>query len=134
MIQNRDESDEPLCSKDLSKSFATFFGTYTKAVNKAFSRTGTLFEGRFKRKQVSDDQYFAHLIAYIHRNPQIHGFVDDYRDWPYSSFQALCSQKLTRLARDETLEWFGGLNGFLRFHDQEYDFRVIRPLVEDDFL
>ncbi len=83
-------SEEPGCLV-ISQSFATFFGTYTKAINKAYSRTGTLFEGRFKRKPITDNSYFTRLITYIHQNPQLHGFVDDYRDWPYSSYQALCS-------------------------------------------
>lgn len=50
--------------------FASFFGTYTKAINKATSRSGTLFEGRFKRKPVTYDGYFKALVAYIHQNPQ----------------------------------------------------------------
>jgi len=117
----------------LSQQFATFFGTYTKAINNVYARTGTLFEGRFKRIPVTEDGYFCYLIAYIHQNPQRHGFVDDYRDWPYSSYRALCGRGTTRLARDEALSWFGGVKGFLDFHDSVSDFQAIEVLVGGDF-
>ncbi len=54
---------EPGSHFDPSKQFATLFGTYTKAINKAYKCTGTLFEGRFKRKPVENDQYLTHLIT-----------------------------------------------------------------------
>jgi putative transposase len=73
------------------------------------------------------------LITYIHQNPQIHGFADDYRDWPYSSYQTFLSQKTTQLNRIEALAWFENLDGFVRFHENMSDFRQISPLVDDGF-
>jgi len=32
------------------------------------------------------DGYFHTLVAYIYRNPQKHGLVADFRDWPYASY------------------------------------------------
>jgi len=72
------------------------------------------------------------LIAYIHQNPQRHGFIKDYRDWPYSSYKALCSRGATQLARGEALAWFGNVEGFINFHDGVSSFRGIKSLVEDD--
>ncbi|MCP4362605.1 MAG: hypothetical protein GY796_31755, partial [Chloroflexi bacterium] len=130
--QEHGSFEEP-CSYDPSKQFATFFGTYTKAINKAYKRTGTLFEGRFKRKPVENDQYLTHLITYIHWNPAKHGFVDDYGDWPYSSYQALISSKPTQLSRENVLGQFEGLENFQQFHRDGYDLETIAALVEDDF-
>ena len=48
------------------------------------------------------------LITYIHHNPQKHGLIADFRDWPYSSYHALCSTRPTGLRRDEVLGWFDG--------------------------
>ena len=131
--QERGCSEQPRSFRPISKQFATFFGTYTKAINKATSRTGRLFEDRFKRKPVTDNAYFTALITYIHQNPQKHGFVEDYRDWPYSSYSAICSYKPTHLARDEVLRWFDDRQGFISFHDDMADFRQISTLVEGDF-
>ena len=38
-----------------------------------------------------------------HRNPQKHGFLADFRDWTYSSYNTILSQKPTLLKRDEVL-------------------------------
>ncbi|MCG2769657.1 MAG: hypothetical protein L6435_14960 [Anaerolineae bacterium] len=56
------------------------------------------------------------MVTYIHQNPQRHGFVGDFRDWPFSSYQAILSQRPTRVQRGEVTEWFGGLEGFVDFH------------------
>lgn len=71
------------------------FNSYTKAFNKAFQRTGTLFEGPFKSVSVNKDNYLIHLCRYIHRNPLDAGLVSDLADWPYSNY----------------LEWVGKRSG-----------------------
>jgi len=116
-----------------SKQFGTFFGTYAKAINKAYPRTGTLFEGRFKRKQVNDEHHLTHLIAYIHHNPQHHGFIDDYREWPYSSYAALSGNQPTQLARQTALSWFGDQAQFIQFHQDVADWKQIATLIVSDF-
>jgi hypothetical protein len=116
-----------------SRAFANLFGTYTKAFNKSYQRTGSLFEKPFRRKLVDSDRYFTALVAYIHRNPQKHGIVADFRDWPYSSYQAVVSDKATRVQRDTVLDWFNGRIGFEELHLAEADEAVIKPLIGDDF-
>ncbi len=93
--------------------FSNFFNAYTKAINKAYGRTGALFERPFRRVEVIGAAYFKNVVAYIHRNPQHHGFVDDFREWPYSSYDVVLSDKSTRLQRDVVLEWFGGPQEFM---------------------
>ena len=125
LIRIKDKTDLPgfqnlegLKPKPPYRFFSNFFNAYTKAFNKAYNRTGSLFEKNFKRKPVTNDAYFTSLITYIHHNPQKHGLIDDYRDWPYSSYGALSSIKPTRLARNEVLDWFDDRGGFLRFHQK----------------
>ena len=89
-----------------SQQFGNLFNAYAKAINKAYRRTGSLFENPFGRIPVTSDAYFGRLVAYIHQNPQKHRFVDDFRAWPYSSYQAFLSQQATHLKRDEVLAWF----------------------------
>ena len=96
---------------------AAFLGTYARVFNKHYGRTGSLFEGRCKRKIVLDDSYLTNLIVYIHKNPQHHSLVDDFRSWDYSSFHPLIGVEQTALRRAETLAGFGGLHPFLSAHD-----------------
>lgn len=115
-----------------SRAFADLFSTYTKSVNKAYRRTGSLFEKPFRRKLVDSDQYFCSLAIYIHRNPQRHGFIDDFRRWPYSSFQAIRSDKATHLQRQVVLEWFGGIGGYDAAHNAQLDQIAIEPVIFED--
>src|ERR1700679_1071786 len=64
--------------------FRRLFIGYAQAINKQQVRTGSLFQKPFKRKEVSNQQYFNQLVYYIHANPQTHGIADDFRDYPYS--------------------------------------------------
>jgi REP element-mobilizing transposase RayT len=97
-------------------SFGHLFNAYTKAFNKWRGRTGSLFQKNFKRKEVATEGYFTRLIHYIHQNPQRHGLLSDYREWPHSSYHSLLSPKPTRLQREQVLGWFGGPGPFEAFH------------------
>lgn len=73
------------------------FGGYSRAVNKRYGWSGTLFEGRFKAKAVTADSYLRQLCRYIHANPVKDGMVRQLEDWPYSNY----------------LEWVGLRDGTL---------------------
>jgi hypothetical protein len=74
-----------------SQHFSNLFNAYAKAINKAYQRTGSLFEKRFGRIEVTSDAYFCSLVFYIHFNPQKHQFVNDFRQWSCSSYNTLCT-------------------------------------------
>ena len=99
-----------------SKKFSDFFNAYAKAINTAYGRTGSLFQHPFGRVMISSDIQFSRVIAYIHQNPQKHGFVADFRDWKYSSYCVMLSSKHTPLKRDVVLDWFGGKEQYLTLH------------------
>lgn len=73
------------------------FNSYTKAYNKRYDQSGTLFEGRFRAKPVQSLPHLLHLCRYIHANPVKDGLIADPADWPYSNY----------------LEWIGKRNGTL---------------------
>ena len=117
--------------REPSRAFNNMFIAYARAFNKATNRTGVLFETPFGRKLVDSDAYFITLITYIHRNPQKHGLVHDFREWKWSSFGALSSTKPTKIQRDEVLAWFGGLDAFLDLHIRDVDETSISSLLLD---
>lgn len=100
----------------ISEQFSNCFNSYTKSYNKVFKRHGKLFDLPFKRIEVSSDIYYTVLIAYIHRNPVHHGYVKDFTDWKFSSYNAFLSDKPTKISRNEILAWFGNANEFIKFH------------------
>lgn len=119
-----DEQLEKLISKKMKKptywhvsnALSSFLQSYTRAMNKMYERTGHLFESPFRRIAVTDETYFSRLISYIHHNPEKHGLIEDFRLYPYSSYQAHLSDRPSRLKREEVLRWFGGREGYVNFH------------------
>jgi REP element-mobilizing transposase RayT len=133
-----DAGEEERGSLYVSKQFARFFGTYAKAFNKAYQRRGPLFIERFQRKPVRNEAYFVTLVVYIHRNPQRHGFVADFREWPFSSYRAIVRNAVpgrngvpTKVAWRTVSDWFGGGEAFREAHRRAVDTAAIAEVVED---
>jgi putative transposase len=115
-VRNPADVDDADISKRISNQFSKLFNSYAQAINKAYHRTGGLFEEPFRRIGVDNDDYFVQLVYYIHANPQRHGFVEDFRVYPHSSYQAHLSTLETRLNRDALLNWFNGANAYEEYH------------------
>jgi REP element-mobilizing transposase RayT len=111
-------AEKPLEADYPSKQFSDFFNAYSKAINAAYGRTGSLFQHPFGRVMVTSDRQFWNVIAYIHQNPQKHKFVDDFRDWKWSSYGVMLSEKPTKLNRSGVLDWFGGRDRYLELHKE----------------
>jgi putative transposase len=62
------------------------FNSYSKAFNKRYKRSGTLFEGPFQAKHINKQEYLIHLCRYIHRNPVDAGLVISPEEWPFSDY------------------------------------------------
>lgn len=104
------------CSWIASNAFSSFFKSYAQSINKKYTRTGGLFEEPFHRIEVDNDAYFSALIAYIHHNPQKHGFVADFKAYPHSSYESHLQNKTTKLNRKQVIDWFGNFDEYQKFH------------------
>jgi putative transposase len=101
----------------VSEQFRKFFLSYSKSVKTQENRSGSLFEKNFKRKPIQSPEHFTHLINYIHRNPETHGIVPDFRTYPFSSYMGILTDSEHRLKREAVLSWFGGREEFVRYHE-----------------
>ncbi|MBW1963241.1 MAG: transposase [Deltaproteobacteria bacterium] len=72
---------------NLSKAMQWFGVTYTNRFNARHSRSGHLFQGRFKSMVVQNDAYLLRLSLYIHRNPLRAGLVERLADYRWSSYR-----------------------------------------------
>jgi REP element-mobilizing transposase RayT len=115
--------------KIVTQAFSNFFNSYVKAFNKDIDRTGSLFEKHFKRIRLNDEKYLKHLIIYVHLNPKHHLDLK-FEDYKYSSYQALISDKETRLEREEVLNLFGEMENFIFCHHQKNDFLTEKHTLE----
>jgi len=60
--------------------------TYTRRFNNRHTKTGHLFQGRYKSILVQNDAYVMRLSCYIHRNPLRAGIVKRLIDYSWSSY------------------------------------------------
>lgn len=68
-------------------------GLYVRYFNRSYSRTGTLFEGRFKACPVQEEGYLLVCQRYIELNPVRAHMVKDPADYVWSSYRAHCFGK-----------------------------------------
>jgi len=119
---------EPL-SNQISFQFRRFFTSYSMAINKQQNRTGSLFQKNFKRKEITNQNYLSRLVFYIHANPQMHGIVDDFRMYPWSSYERILKRKPSKLKKEEVLEWYNDKSNYIAYHSQNAELAVIKDLI-----
>lgn len=134
LVRLKEIADPKGLSRPLgSIAFSNLFNAYAKAVNKAYGRVGSLFQHPFGRIPVLTQPYLVQVVRYIHFNPQKHGLVSDFRDWPYSSYHTHLSTRATHLLREDVLGWFEGARSFVAAHEVPVDEKALAPLTPEDF-
>ncbi len=114
----------------LAHRVGSFQNAYAKAFNKQQGRIGSLFMQSFCRKPVEDHSYYVQVMHYIHMNPGYHGLIDDWRNWPYSSYRAFFSTGSSKVDREDALSRCGGKATFETLHQQPVDEQFAR-IMED---
>jgi hypothetical protein len=71
----------------IKKNIGLLLSSYTKAINKSYSRVGSLFQQHTKTKLIEDQNNLLTVISYIHQNPVRKNLVNDLEDWEFSSFR-----------------------------------------------
>src|SRR5207245_524726 len=117
----------------VEKGFKDFFISYAKAINKMYDRTGSLFQYKFKRKVIQNNNYLLRLVPYIHQNPVRAGLCQKESQWKYSSYNNfVCNtfqEPIIKLQKDEVLGWHDGLDNFLEFHKSYNDYTHEREFL-----
>lgn len=115
--------------KRINQQFSNLFNAYTKAFNKKYKRTGSLFEHSFRRKQITNDSYLTNVILYIHNNPIHHGFCQHLLEYPWSSYFACITENSTNKTYKTVINWFGDKENFIQMHKQ-----IPETNISDDWL
>ena len=77
-------------SEPIENTMKRIGSNYVYWYNLKYSRTGHLFQDRFKSEPIDDTDYFYTVIRYIHQNPVKAGLSKD-PDYRFSSFSAYLS-------------------------------------------
>ena len=122
----------------LNRKISTFLSSYTKSINNAYDKTGSLFRSRTKAKPLSgnlitDDNYPIVCFLYIHQNPVRAGLVNDLKDWEFSSYRDYAGIRNGKLCRiDEAKKLFNlpdDEEEFVRFSHQTIPERYLRGFI-----
>ena len=87
---------------------------YVRYFNDRNSRSGTLWEGRYRSTLIQTDRYLLACMAYIDLNPVRAGMVGMAADYPWSSHRHYTGQRLDRLVTPHALYWGLGNTPFDR--------------------
>lgn len=71
---------------NLSQGMRQLNAFYSQEFNKQHSFVGHVFQGRYKAILVQKEAYLLELARYVVLNPVRAGFVDDPKDWKWSSY------------------------------------------------
>lgn len=123
VIENQVIKSELEIGKIIVRQFRSLFIAYTMAINVQEKRSGSLFESKYKRLEIEDDDYLRYVIFYTHYNPEKHCIADNFRNYRYSSYSVFFSSKPTKIDREFVLAFWGGINDFASYHEYLHEDR-----------
>jgi len=117
-VKRNKHFDEELVSDFIMERFGNLLNSYTKSFNKRNNRKGGLFMDNMRRVEIIDDSHFASEIFYVHKNAVHHQYAKTIEEWCWSSYNSLLRESPTELLRNEIMDFFGGKDAFIKFHQQ----------------
>ena len=97
----------PLMMQAVGRSYVRYF-------NQLQSRSGTLWEGRYRSNLIQTDRYLLPCMAYIDLNPVRAGLVAEAKDYPWSSHGHYAGLRADKLITPHPLFWALGNTPFGR--------------------
>ncbi|MBU1032557.1 MAG: transposase [Patescibacteria group bacterium] len=93
---------------NLSAGMKSLNSDYAQKFNKEHNRVGHLFQGRFKAFIIEKEFYLLNVARYVVLNPVRASFVNDPKDWQWSSYRATVGLESTPkfLTKDYILRSF----------------------------
>lgn len=109
---------------DISLIMKRILTKYARWYNIKYSRSGALIANRYKSVPVEIDEYFIHLIRYIHQNPIKAGIVDKVENYCYSSYSEYLDK--SNLTDTDFILQMISLDEFVSYHQEieDMNFRV----------
>lgn len=114
-------------AKGIAKFTQSLCTRYSMYVNRKYERFGSLFQGIYKARRISNDKELLRVARYIHRNPmKLVGQIEDYKwsDYKYiarnNSPDWLYSETVKQVFSKSTLaKAYGSYMGYVRVEPSE---------------
>lgn len=115
----------------LSQVISDVTNSYTRYFNVKYKRSGVLFQGVFKDKEIPDNESILQVSRYIHLNPLVskkanpNETLRSPQNWAYSSYFEWVGLKNPHLVDKTEVERFtslvGGPQGYKKFTEAKID-------------
>ena len=107
--------------KDISLIMKRILTKYARWYNLKYRRSGALIANRYKSVPVEIDEYFLHLIRYVHQNPIKAGITGDIEEYPYSSYNEYTTSP--KLCDTGFVLAMTSIKDFIEFHETEEELK-----------
>jgi putative transposase len=94
---------------------------YTNYFNEKNKRSGSLFQGKYRAKHISSNDYLLHLGVYVNLNDRVHKDMNMLwmKDLPFSSFDEYTGKRTYGICeKGIILDQFKDVKDFLRYCDE----------------
>ncbi len=122
---------EQVAERGIEK-FMHKLGGYTQYFNQRYQRTGALFQGRYKAKHVTSNEYLLHLSAYINLNNRVHQLGNSTAKLMKSSWDEYLNKK-EFCKTDVILDQFKTPDEYKKFAMDSLDFTLERRKKDVEF-
>lgn len=115
--------------KNMASFMQSMLTSYSKYFNKKYSRTGPLFESRYKASPVTGERYLLHISRYIHLNPR------SWQRYEHSSIRYyLYGERAEWLIPDRIKSLFAGAKDYLSFLKAYEGQRKMLKTIKHEFV
>lgn len=115
--------------EDLSLVMKKVAGSYVYWYNWKYSRSGHLFQDRFKSEPVENDAYFLTVVRYIHQNPVKGGLCQKIDGYRFSSYNEYVNK--SNLVDTDFCLGIIGKEQFIEFNN-EFNEDICLDIVKND--
>jgi len=106
----------------ITRMIGDLLSGYTKAINKTFNRTGSLFQLHTKAKHIKSQKHLVALVHYIHQNPIRSKLVTKLEKWEFSSYRDYLGNRDGKLpAKEEILSQYKNIDEFIGHSNMTFD-------------
>jgi hypothetical protein len=117
-----DLENEKLFDAMIERQMNSFLVSFANYHNNKYKRKGGLFQKPFRRIQICDDSHLQQAVIYVNANAQKHNLINDFRQYPYSSYNEVIQNTNKFIDTKAVLSFFGGIENFIAIHKRQVEY------------
>jgi hydroxymethylpyrimidine/phosphomethylpyrimidine kinase len=120
VVQFKSENEIPAQWKNnLTQPFTNLFMSFNQSMQKQHGAGSNLFQKTYEKHFLADETQLKQRIIDVHINTEKHQITEDFRQYPYSSFQNIILKKDRLVDANKCIEHFKDVDTFLQLHEEK---------------